>query len=245
MATSLGLTESDLTPAAIEGKKLTFTIETGAAPLATNGSWTGMFGSAPGNGFSVTRVNGDTVNSTGTWTYNSAFSGLYEYTLKSFITGQPDGILTIWISGGVGRYEVFLSGLFGNSQTGGFTIGAAATGPEIAVQQPAGSDLVDATAKRNFGKVKVGKSGAAKFFTIKNNGTAALMNLAVRKTGGNKNDFVIGAIGKTSLAAGESTTFKVTFKPAAKGARRTVIQITSDDADESPFDVNLVGVGAK
>ena len=51
LASSFALTESDLTPAAIAGKTLTFSIETGAPPFATSGSWTGKFGTTPGNTF--------------------------------------------------------------------------------------------------------------------------------------------------------------------------------------------------
>jgi hypothetical protein len=242
---SFALTEADLAPAAIAGKTLTFTIANGGAPFATNGNWSGKFGASPGNSFTMTKVTGDTVNSTGTWTFNSTFAGLYEYTLSPFIAGQPDAVLTLWISGGAGRYEVFLNGVFGNAQTGGFTLGAAANAPDIAVQQPAGSDLTDGTAKKSFGTVKVGKSGAAKTFTIKNTGTTKLSKLAIKKSGTGKNDFVVGALGKTSLAAGASTTFKVTFKPTAKGARKADIQIASNDPDENPFDIKLVGEGAK
>jgi hypothetical protein len=245
LAPSFALTEADLAPAAIAGKTLIFTIETGASPFATSGSWSGKFGASPGNSFVMTRVSGNTVNSSGTWSFNSTFAGMYEYTLSPFIAGQADGVLTLWISGGEGRYEVFLNGLFGNSQTGGFTIGSAAKTPDIAVQQPAGSDLADGTAKKSFGTVKLGKTGAAKTFKIQNTGTTNLTKLAIKVSGTGKNDFVVSPLGKTSLAAGAATTFKVTFKPTAKGARKAAIQIVSNDPDENPFDIKLVGEGAK
>lgn len=248
-ATSSALTEADLTEAAITGKTLTFTIETGAAPFATSGSWTAKFGAAPGRALTITKVTGDTVNSTGTWSYNSNFSGMYEYTLKPFIAGQPDGYLTIWVStGGAGRYEVYLNGVFGNSQTGGFTIGSSAEkNPEISVQQPAGSELADGkpASKRSFGSVKVGQAGKAKLFTIKNNGTANLTGISVKKDGAAKGDFTVSQPAKTTLAAGESTKFKVTFSPSAKGVRKAALHIKSNDADENPFDIGIVGEGVK
>lgn len=237
------LTESDIAPAALAGKTLTFTIETGAAPFATTGSWTGAFGTAPGNSFKMTKVSGDTVNITGTWSYNSNFAGMYEYTLKPFIAGQADGYLTLWISEGAGRYEVYLDGLFGNSQTGGFTIGSAAKTPEINVQQPAGSNLTDNSGSRGFGTAKIGGKGNSKTFTIKNAGGAKLTGLKITKDGANKGDFQIGALGATTLAPGASTTFKVTFKPTAAGTRKAGIHIESNDADENPFDIKLAGEG--
>lgn len=248
LTSSHALTESDLTEAAISGKTLTFNIENGAAPFATNGSWTARFGAAPGRALAITKVTGDTANVTGTWSYNSNFSGMYEYTLKPFIVGQSDGILTIWVSdGGAGRYEIFISGLFGTSQTGGFTIGSeAAKKPDISVQQD-GSALEDGkpSSKRNFGSVKVGKTGRAKVFTIKNSGNASLTGIAVRKDGAANGDFTVSKPTKTTLAPGESTQFKVKFSPTAKGKRKAVLRIKSNDSDENPFDIAITGEGMK
>ncbi len=237
------LTESDLAPAALAGKTLTFTIETGAAPFATSGSWTGAFGTSPGNSFKMTKVSGNTVNITGTWSFNSSFAGMYEYTLKPFIAGQPDGYLTLWISEGAGRYEVYLNGVFGNSQTGGFTLGSGSKAPEINVQQPAGSNLTDGSGNKSFGTAKIGGKAVGKTFTIKNTGNAKLTGLRINKDGANKGDFQIGTLGATSLAPGASTTFKASFKPSAKGTRKAAIHIESNDTDENPFDIKLAGEG--
>jgi hypothetical protein len=119
------------------------------------------------------------------------------------------------------------------------------TGPEIAVQQPAGSNLVDGTAKRSFGTTKIGKKGTARTFTIINAGTEPLTGIAITKSGANAKDFIVTAPAKTSLAAGAKTTFKVTFKPSAKGTRHAIIQIKSNDVDENPFGIKVAGQGVK
>ena len=116
--------------------------------------------------------------------------------------------------------------------------------PEIEVFQPVGSSLVDGTAKKSFGTVVVGKSGTAKTFTIKNTGEAKLNGIAITKNGAEAKDFTVKDPAKTALAPGESTTFKVTFNPSAKGTRNAAIHIKSNDADESPFDIKLAGAGA-
>ena len=117
--------------------------------------------------------------------------------------------------------------------------------PEIVVQQPKGSGLTDGTAKRSFGTVKVGKAGTAKTFTIKNTGTAKLTGLKITKTGSDAKDFSVTGPEKSTLAPGAGTTFKVTFKPKAKGNRNAAIHIRSNDADENPFDIKLTGLGKK
>ena len=91
----------------------------------------------------------------------------------------------------------------------------------------------------------VGKTGTAKTFTITNKGTAKLTGLVIRKDGAHKADFKVGELGKTTLAAGASTTFKVTFKPTAKGTREAAIHIKSNDSNENPFDIKLTGMGAR
>jgi hypothetical protein len=117
------------------------------------------------------------------------------------------------------------------------------TAPEIAVEQPANKGLVSGKSKRSFGTVKVGKKGAAKTFTIRNVGTADLSGIKVSRAGKHKKDFVVGKPGKALLSPGASTTFKVTFKPRAKGVRNAVIRIKSNDKHKSPFTIITSGKG--
>ncbi len=119
---------------------------------------------------------------------------------------------------------------------------AVAISPEIDVQQPLGSRLVDGTARKNFGTVKIGMTGS-KYFTIKNTGTANLTGLAITSNGVNALDFTVTGPAKTWLTPGTSTTFKVTFKPTAAGNRYAAIHIKSNDLNEKPFDIHLGGLG--
>lgn len=116
--------------------------------------------------------------------------------------------------------------------------------PEIEVKQLAGSILIDGETRKNFGTVKVGKTGSIKTFIIKNTGTANLTGLTLVKKGVQKGDFIITAPARTSLGPDESTRFTVTFKPAAIGTRNAAIHIKSNDADENPFDIKLTGSGS-
>lgn len=124
-------------------------------------------------------------------------------------------------------------------------VGTAVLVPEIEVRQPADSKLTDGSSKRSFGSLKIGKKGAAKPFTIRNTGTANLTGLSVKSSGKNPGDFVIEAASKKLLPPGETATFKVRFKPSAKGTRNAVIQIKSNDADENPFDIKVAGEGTR
>ena len=115
--------------------------------------------------------------------------------------------------------------------------------PEIAVEQPAGTDLADGTAELAFGSVNLGDTPAELSVTVKNPGTAELSGLAVIVDGPDSGDFSVSGPLATSLAAGESTTFTVSFAPGAVGTRNAALHLASNDADENPFDLALTGVG--
>ncbi|MEO5714758.1 MAG: choice-of-anchor D domain-containing protein [Luteolibacter sp.] len=115
--------------------------------------------------------------------------------------------------------------------------------PDLAVEQPTGTHLSDGRGKTNFGTILVGGSGVVKSFTVSNAGTARLVGKSITKTGANAADFTIVPPSKTNYAPGDSSTFKVTFKPKAKGMRTAVIHISTNDPTGAPFDINLTGSG--
>ncbi len=124
-----------------------------------------------------------------------------------------------------------------------FRVALQASAPEIALEQPAGTDLVGGTASIGYGTVNTGSS-VVKTFTIKNTGTGALTVTGASVTGGDTGDFTVNTTGMSgSVGAGSSTTFTVTFTPTAAGARTTTLQIANNDADEAPFDITLTGTG--
>lgn len=125
-----------------------------------------------------------------------------------------------------------------------FEINLLGTGlaPEIAVDGPADSALVDGGTSVNFGGVVIESSGGPQTFTIRNEGNSSLMALELTKSGAAGDDFVIGSLGATTLDPGESTTFTVTFNPTVTGNKAAVIHLTSNDANESPFDIPVTGV---
>lgn len=115
--------------------------------------------------------------------------------------------------------------------------------PEIVVEQPAGTGLLDGAGSVNFGTLK-GGSSASLSFTLKNKGTSTLNGLALSKDGAQANDFAYSSLAVTTLAPNASTTFNVTFSPRATGVRTAALHIVSNDLDESSFDISLTGTGA-
>jgi hypothetical protein len=115
--------------------------------------------------------------------------------------------------------------------------------PEIAVEQPLGTDLTDGGATIDFGSADLGAAAAPLAFTVRNTGTAVLTGLVLTADGTDPTDFALGALGVTNLAPGASTTFTVTFTPGTAGSRTAAVRLASNDADENPFDLALTGYG--
>ena len=126
-----------------------------------------------------------------------------------------------------------------------FDIGLSGSGvpvPEIAVENAAGTSLVDGAAgSTSFGNVNRGSSSPEMVFTLRNLGTANLTGISIAKNGLAAADFVVSPLGLTSLAPGQSASLRVTFKPLAAGTRNAGLLIYSNDANERPFDIALTG----
>lgn len=115
---------------------------------------------------------------------------------------------------------------------------------EIAVEQPAGTNLSDGQALISYGMFNVGAASPVKTFTIRNTGVAALSIGTISKDGPSAADFAVNTAGMAaSVPPGGSTTFGVTFSPVGAGARVAVLHIASGDYDENPFDITLSGTG--
>lgn len=118
--------------------------------------------------------------------------------------------------------------------------GLQAGAPEIDVEQAAVA-VPDGGAK-SLGSVAMGADSLAMEFTILNTGDEILTGVSVAKDGDNPGDFIISAPA-ASVAGGANTTFTVTFTPIGEGLRSCVLHISSDDADENPYDITLSGTG--
>lgn len=95
-----------------------------------------------------------------------------------------------------------------------------------------------------FTTVVVGSS-QTKTFRIQNLGNALLSIASITMIGGTApSDFVVSGITvPTTIAAGGSLDFVVTFMPSASGIRNTTITITNNDSNENPYDYVIQGTG--
>lgn len=118
------------------------------------------------------------------------------------------------------------------------------TAPAAEIDMKLGdTSITDGDFTQDYGTVSTTSEGLAQTFTILNNGNAPLTGISVSKSGDHPADFVVSSPGTTTIAAGGSATFTVIFKPTAAGERKAKILVASNDADESPFDIDVTGVG--
>jgi len=113
--------------------------------------------------------------------------------------------------------------------------------PEIAVEQPAATDLTDGVSSIAFGSVAVGQN-ASRTFTVRNFGGSSLTISGItidNATAGA--GFTASNPAQSTLAVDESTTFTVQFAPTTSGAKTAQLHIASNDADEASFDLTLTG----
>ncbi len=114
---------------------------------------------------------------------------------------------------------------------------------ELEVEAAGAGLLTDHQDTLSFGTQNWLVPGAVKELTLRNTGTADLTNIAITVTGEQGGDFGISGPAVTTLAAGASTTFTVTFTPQGASTREGTLLISSNDADERPFRVALTGTG--
>lgn len=183
---------------------------------------------SPSNGFAVSAPGTSTVAGGGSTTFTVTLSPTSTGTRSAWlsISSNASNAATYWIL-----------------LTGNGTGGTVAEGPEISVEEPQFTPLVDgATEPVDYGLATVGQQ-PFKSFWIRNLGNAPLTGIGASLTGAQASSFPILHRAATSLAPGASTYVVVSFKPAAAGVHNAQLKITSNDADEKPFDILLTGEG--
>ena len=130
------------------------------------------------------------------------------------------------------------------TQTLNVTVTNLADSGEIAVEQPAASNVATGESVV-FGGVTVGQPKDL-VFTVRSSGEVALLLSGASFSGRNAGDFTLVGGLPSSIDIGSSATFTVRFTPSAGGARAAVLSLSHNDqtGGESPFVINLSGTGA-
>lgn len=94
-----------------------------------------------------------------------------------------------------------------------------------------------------FDPIQVCSGTFTRTYTIQNTGTGNLNISSATITGPHASDFSITTPPSATVAPGSSGTFVVTFNPSSAGVRQAVVNIFSNDCDESTYDFAIEGTG--
>ncbi len=120
----------------------------------------------------------------------------------------------------------------------------AGPAPEIAVEQPVGTGILDGAATITYPLDYVGTTSAPRTALVRNRGSAPLTITGVNIAGTHPGDYAIASLSlPMTLVPEGAVQISVTFTPTAESTRTAVLQIVTNDTDESPFDISLTGTG--
>jgi len=98
----------------------------------------------------------------------------------------------------------------------------------LTIERPAGTALAE-EGTSDFGRMAVGASGLPQTFTLVNSGAEDLGGLMLSVEGANAGDFEVSAPSSTTVPAGGSVTFTVTFTPRGSDVRTCLLSYTVDN----------------
>lgn len=114
---------------------------------------------------------------------------------------------------------------------------------DIAVEQPAGVELVSNLSTVNFGNALVGGAPVDLNWLIRNAGLDHLESISVSISGTHAADFAVTQTPAGTLAPEAGSGMGIRFTPGAGGLRSAQLLVLSNDPNESPFVVQLRGTG--
>jgi hypothetical protein len=112
--------------------------------------------------------------------------------------------------------------------------------PYVAPQKEINVKMAGSTVLNN-GTFIVGNTASTQV-TIQNQGVGSLSVTGATVTGPNAADFSI-TVAPIAIGGNGSQNYTLTFNPTGTGTRNAVLSIGSDDADENPYLINLLGIG--
>jgi hypothetical protein len=141
-----------------------------------------------------------------------------------------------------GRALAFSAGVTFNGAGASLPPSVPSNAPEIAVQQPLGTNLLNGVGTNNFGFVAVGVTNSHTF-TITNTGNANLTVSNITIVGSTNFTVTTNPTPPILLVPGGSTNFTVQFAPVSPGLQTATLVITNSDANSNPFNIAITGMG--
>ncbi|HMO51042.1 MAG TPA: choice-of-anchor D domain-containing protein [Kiritimatiellia bacterium] len=129
-----------------------------------------------------------------------------------------------------------------NVATGSFRI-IVLPRPDAVIEAPVGTVLSGEPPAYAFGTVQLG-SVTTQTFIVRNEGLIPLSISGISVLGAHPGNFILDASGlATNIAAGDDSSFSVTFAPTVHGSRLATVRLLTSDPWLPVFDLSLSGDG--
>jgi len=106
-----------------------------------------------------------------------------------------------------------------------------------------GALIAKTTDGTDFGEVDLSNGSRSTSFSVRNTGKATLTLGTVRLSGSGAAQFRVTTQVPSTVAAGRSAAFQITYDPTTVGRHQASVSLSNNDADESPYDFVIVGIG--
>ena len=123
--------------------------------------------------------------------------------------------------------------------------------PEINIISQYNVSIVDGdttpstTDQTDFGTVSIENGSVTINLVIQNTGTGALTVGAATFSGANASDFSIVTAPSSTVSAGGTSRFQISFNPTTKGTKTATFTIVNNDSNENPYNFDLTGLGVQ
>jgi endonuclease I len=180
----------------------------------------------------------------GTFDVQESVNGTTWTTLHSYTTNMPTAYTQMTDNPAAASHYVrfyYTDKQSGNVGLDDVNLAAAAAGPQQEINVTFNSNTILTGGSTWFSSPV--STLTQETFTVENGGTSNTLNISnVTITGPNSSDFVLNVYPAT-VPASSSGALVVDFTPSAAGTRIATMTISSDDADESAYVINLYGAG--
>lgn len=193
-----------------------------------------IVGTVSGSTLSLMRLNCDgsadnTFGGTGSVTHPWVFS-----------RGQGDFLRAAPASG------ILITGGIDNDYDADFFLARIQCGPmalpELAVEHPAGTGHANGQGVLTFGTTATGAASLPESVLVRNLGAGALSSITCSLTGSQAGEFILDTANvPAGVDPNRTGAIAVRYSPTAAGSATAVLRIVSNDPDESPFEITLVG----
>ena len=161
---------------------------------------------------------------------------------------SPDGEWIAFASDRTGNFEVNIVRPDGSSlsQVTYTTSNELSLGwrplPGLTVETP-GYPVMANNGANVLPATRSGSASPAQVYTLRNSGSTVISNIVVTKSGAGSSHFLLTAPATNTLAPGQTAAFSVVFSPTSAGDKNALLSIASSDTSNSPFIVNISGLG--